>query len=342
MCIFGAHDFHEHEEVSFFHDPASGLRAIIAIHNTNLGPALGGCRMWPYASEKEAVTDVLRLSRGMTYKAAVAGLPLGGGKSVILGDAKSDKTDTLLRAMGRSVARMGGRYIVAEDVGTTVPDMDVIREETEYVAGYTGGAGNPSPSTAHGVFIGIRAAVKHKLGRDDCNGLRVAVQGLGSVGYSLCDWLHKDGAELVVADVGEEAAARAREEFGATVGDPASILAEEADVVSPCALGAVLDDETIPLIRAPIVAGAANNQLAEDRHGRALMEAGIFYAPDYVINAGGLIDVARTPLGIDIAEARRMLHRIGDTLMEIFRRSDAGGEPTNIIADRLAEERFAA
>jgi len=342
MAVFAHPEFDDHRQVVFCHDPAVGLRAIIAIHNTNRGPALGGCRMWPYASEAEAITDVLRLSRGMTYKAAMADLPLGGGKSVIIGNSKTDKTPELFRAFGRFVDSLGGQYIVAEDVGTTVPDMDIVREVTEHVAGLSGEAGNPSPSTAHGVFIGIEAAVAHKLGRNSVRDLTVAVQGLGSVGYGLCRYLAEAGAKLIVADIDSAAVARAKSEFSARAAAPDQILAADAEVVAPCALGAVINDASIADLKAVIVAGAANNQLAESRHGQALMERGVLYAPDYVINAGGLLDVARFPLHIDIEAARGKLHQIRDTLLEIFRRADREGRPTNIVADRIAEERFAA
>lgn len=341
MAVFDLPDFDDHEQVSAFYDPESGLRAIIAIHNTNRGPALGGCRMWTYESDAAALTDALRLSRGMTYKAAVADLPLGGGKSVIIGDSHKDKTEALMRAMGRAVETLGGRYIVAEDVGTTVPDMDIIRQETRHVAGVSGGAGNPSPSTAHGTFVGMRAAVKHKLGKDNLAGLAVAVQGVGSVGSALCDWLAKDGAKLFVSDIAEAPLRKVAAAHGATVVDNDAIYDLEVDVLAPCALGGGLNDESIARLKAAVICGSANNQLAEDRHGQALADRGILYAPDYVVNAGGLIDVARISLGISLDEAKAMLERIYDTLMEIFTRADRDNMPTNAVADRLAEERFA-
>ncbi len=340
MAVFEHPEFDDHEQIVFCADAETGLRAIIAIHNPNLGPSLGGCRMWPYAGEDEALTDVLRLSKGMTYKAAISGLPLGGGKAVIIGDARADKTPDLMRAFGRFVGHLGGRYITAEDVGTAVADMDAIREVTRHVAGLSGGAGDPSPSTAHGVFIGIEAAIRHRLGAAGVNGLSVAVQGLGHVGYGLCRYLAEAGAKLIVTDIDEAAVRRAVGEFGATAAAPDDIYAAEADVFAPCALGAVIDDDTIPRLKAPIVAGAANNQLAEERHGRVLMERGILYAPDYVINAGGLLDVARFPIGMDIEAARGKLHRIADTLAEAFARSDQEDIPVNLVADRMAEERF--
>ena len=342
MSVFDMPDFDGHEQVAFFSDAGSGLKAIIAIHNTNRGPALGGCRMWSYADSSEALTDALRLSKGMTYKAAITDLALGGGKSVILGDARADKTEAMMQAMGEAVDRMGGRYIVAEDVGTTVPDMDLIRTRTHHVAGVTGGAGDPSPSTAHGVYIGIRAAVRHRLDRNSLDGIRVSVQGVGSVGHSLCERLHGDGAQLWVTDISEEALERTRDEFGATVVGPDAIYDLEVDVYAPCALGATVNDDTIPRLRAPIVAGSANNVLAEERHGLELRERNILYAPDYVINAGGLIDVARFPLGISLEEAKVKLEQIDDTLTEIFARAETEGLPTSEIADRIAEERFQA
>ncbi|MCZ6862836.1 MAG: Glu/Leu/Phe/Val dehydrogenase [Alphaproteobacteria bacterium] len=340
MSVFDHPDFDDHQQVVFCHDKSVGLRAIIAVHNTNLGPALGGCRMWAYENDADAITDVLRLSKGMTYKAAMAGLSLGGGKAVIIGDPKKDKTKDLMHSFGRFIDQLNGRYITAEDVGTTVADMDAIRSVTLHVSGVTGGAGNPSPSTAHGVFVGIEAAVRHKLCKDSVKSLKIAVQGLGNVGYGLCRYLHEAGAKMIVADINKEAVARAVEEFGAVEVGTDDIQGVDADVFAPCALGAAINDETIPQLRVSIVAGAANNQLAEERHGAVLAERGILYAPDYVNNAGGLIDVARFKIDMDIEEARRKLQRIDDTLTEIFQRADKENKPTNEIADRIAEERF--
>lgn len=340
MPLFSHADYDDHERVVYGCDKTAGLKAIIAIHNTNLGPALGGCRMWPYGNDDEALTDVLRLSRGMTYKAAMAGLRLGGGKSVIIGDPKTDKTKELLLAFGRFVDQLNGRYITAEDVGTTVADMDTIRSMTLHVSGVTGGAGNPSPSTAHGVFIGIEAAVRFALGKDDVKGVTVAIQGLGSVGYGLCRYLHGAGAKLVVTDINQDAVKRAVDEFGATAVGLDEIYGAKADVFAPCALGATINDKTIPKLRARIVAGAANNQLAAPHHGAKLRERGILYAPDYVINAGGLIDVARFKVDMDIEQARAKLRQIDDTLTEIFTRADKEDLPTSEVADRIAEERF--
>jgi leucine dehydrogenase len=335
-----------HEEVAFGHDPESGLKAIIAIHNSARGPALGGCRMWPYESEAEALTDVLRLSRGMTYKAAMAGLELGGGKSVIIADPKQDKGPALYRAMGRFVDRFGGRYIVAEDVGVGVEDVEIMAAETRYVAGAgNGGAGDPSPATAYGVFMGLRAAVAKRLGRSSVAGLRVAVQGLGNVGRELAGLLSQQGAELIVSDIHDQAVEEAVRELGARSVAPDAIYDAEADVFAPCALGAILNDDTIARLRAKVVAGSANNQLADDRHGDALKARGILYAPDYVINAGGLIYVSgdarkRNGAGFDHDAALARVAGIQDTLTEVFARAKADDLATSAAADRIAEERF--
>ena len=342
MPVFEHEEFDNHEQVVFCRDAATGLHAIIAIHNTSLGPSLGGCRIWPFRSEQEALTDVLRLSRGMTYKAAVAGLPLGGGKAVIIADPKTQKTEAMMKAYGRHVDNLGRRYITAEDVGSTVADMDAIKTVTDHVVGVTGGAGDPSNSTAHGVFIGARAAARHKLGRDSMAGLHVAVQGIGHVGWFLCEYLARDGARLTVTDINQVALEKAEAEFGAAVVAPDEIYDVEADVFAPCALGAVVNDTTLPRLKTPIVAGSANNVLEDERHGIELRRRGILYAPDYVINAGGLIDVARFAVGFGMDVARQKLERIDDTLAEIFRRADAADTPTSEVADGLAEELFQA
>jgi leucine dehydrogenase len=296
MEIFETREFDGHELVVFGHDAATGLKAIIAVHSTALGPAAGGCRMWPYASTAAAVSDVLRLSRGMSYKNAMAGLKFGGGKAVIMGDARRDKSPELLQAFGRLVDSLGGRYITAEDVGTTIADMAHVARATRHVSGLgraPGEAGgDPGPKTALGVYLGIRAAVKFKLGRADLNGVSLAIQGLGGVGYHLSRLLAADGARLLVADVHKVAVQRVCEEFKAQAVPVEEILTQDVDVLAPCALGAILDGRSIPRLRARIVAGAANNQLAQDQDGAALQAAGILYAPDYVINAGGIISVA--------------------------------------------------
>lgn len=340
MSVFSSKDFDDHEAVIFHAEPESGLRAIIALHNTSRGPALGGCRMWPYESEDEAISDVLRLSRGMTYKSAIVELPYGGGKAVIIGDPHTKKTEALLRAMGRFVDSLNGRFFTGEDVGMTVADIDFLKQETNCARGSSEDSGDPSPATAYGVLHGIRAAVMHRFGRQSLADLKIAVQGMGSVGYQLCRHLADEGAHLLVADIVEEPVRRAVAEFGATAIAADGIHRAEADIYSPCALGAVIDDRTVPELGAKIVAGAANNQLAEARHGAALKARGILYAPDYVINAGGMIDVALAGLGNDRQGAMRRIAGIYDTLVEIFQRADSENQPTDVIADRMAEARF--
>lgn len=348
MNFFTHPEFDHHQAVHFCHDEASGLKAIIAVHNSNLGPALGGCRMWPYASDEEALRDVLRLSKGMTYKSALANLPLGGGKSVIIGDPRQHKTEALLRAMGRFLEQLGGHYIAAEDSGTGVQDLKVMALETNHVAGVISrpgllggtGTGDPSPATAYGTFVGLQAAVRHKLGRDNLDGLRVAIQGIGNVGYRLARHLHEAGAKLWVSDIYPEQLQRARDELGAIVVDSNEIIDLDVDVFAPCALGAVINDDTIDRLKAPIVAGAANNQLAEQRHGQALAERGVLYAPDFVINAGGIIDVCYERQGYDAGRVRAHVEGIGTTLSEIFERADRDQQTTSLIANQLAEERF--
>ena len=342
LSVFDAPGFDDHELVVFGRDSDSGLKAIVAIHDTTLGPALGGCRMWPYASEDEALADVLRLSQAMTYKHALADTGQGGGKAVVIGDSKTDKTPALMHALGRLVDTLGGRYITAEDVGTSVADMDEVRRATRHVAGHSGeGSGDPSPVTAYGVVCGIRAAVRHKLGRADLGGLKVAVQGVGHVGYALCGYLSEAGARLFVSDINDGALRRALEAYSAVAAAPDEIHGLDVDVFAPCALGGALNDATIPRIRASIVAGAANNQLAEAGHGRDLAERGILYAPDYVINAGGVINISLAD-DYDRDHAMRKAEKISDTLAQIFRRADADGLPTNQVADRMARERIAA
>ncbi|TAL29103.1 MAG: Glu/Leu/Phe/Val dehydrogenase [Alphaproteobacteria bacterium] len=349
MSVFSHKEFDQHEQVSFFHDAATGLRAIIAMHNTNLGPALGGCRMWSYESDDAALKDVLRLSKGMTYKAAVAGLPLGGGKSVIIGDSKKHKTPELMRAMGRAVNSFGGQYIVAEDVGTTTEDMNHINSQTKHVVGIAGGAhgsGDPSPTTALGVFTGLKAAVRHRLQRNDLKGLKVAVQGLGNVGYNLCRHLHQAGAQLIVTDMAADKVDMASREFGAMAVALNSIYDIEADVFAPCALGGILNDDTLTRIKAKVIAGAANNQLAEARHGDVLRDMKVLYAPDYVINAGGLISVYYEHLARSTNKAfeRQMVldhvAKIDGTSESIFKRADQEGISTSLAADRIAEGCF--
>ena len=341
MSVFSHREFDDHVEVVFCHDAESGLKAIIAIHNMNRGPALGGCRMWNYANEDEALTDALRLSRGMTYKSALANLPYGGGKSVIIGDSRTMKSEALFRAMGRFVDSLGGRYGVAEDVGISVADVEIMEKETRHVAGTRkGGVGDPSPGTAYGVFMGIRAAVKHKLGKDDVSGITVAVQGLGHVGRHLCRYLAGDGAKLIVTDIHKDTMEAVAKEFGGRAVEPDAIYDVEAEVYAPCALGATVNDETIERLKTPIIAGSANNQLAEARHGDILQRRGVLYAPDYVINAGGIINISHEGPGYDKAKAFAHIAQIHDTLEEIFRRAEATGDSTSDAADRIAEERF--
>ena len=337
----GLPDFDDHERVIRVSDTDSGLRAFIGLHDRTLGPALGGCRMWPYETETEAVTDVLRLSRGMTLKSAMAGVAAGGGKSVIIGDPRTDKTEALFRAFGRAVDRLGGRYISGEDVGVSVQDMDWAASETPYMLGTGERGGDPSPTTAYGVFVGLKAAVRHRLRRDSLDGVVVAVQGLGHVGFSLCELLRREGAALVVTDIDESAIERAKTEFDAEVVATEDIYDVDAEVFAPCALGAILNDDTVPRLRMAVVAGAANNQLLADRNGEMLKQHRILYAPDYVINAGGLIALSlqRTPDGYTAERALSLTARIGDTLAEIFSRADDEDRPTNAVADNIALER---
>ncbi|MBI3144699.1 MAG: Glu/Leu/Phe/Val dehydrogenase [Pseudogulbenkiania sp.] len=344
MSIFELPDFDGHEQVVFASDSRSGLKAIIAIHNTRRGPAMGGCRMWAYPDSTAAATDALRLARGMTYKNAMAGLPIGGGKAVIIGDARSAKSPELFRALGRAIDQLGGRYITAEDVGTSPADMSFVREETRYVAGLSGelgGTGDPSPATALGVFVGIEAAVRHRLGVDSVKGLTVAVQGLGHVGYDLARRVHEAGARLVVADIDRANAERAAAEFGARVVAPDEIVDAQADVFAPCALGAVLNRQSLPRLKCSVVAGAANNQLATDDIGEQLRDAGILYAPDYVINAGGIIKVCAEYLSEPVDSVEGRVRAIARTLGEVFQMAERDGIATSRAADTLARARFA-
>ena len=340
MEIFDKIEQYEHEQVVYCYDPPSGYRGIIAIHNTTLGPALGGTRFWNYTSDQEALTDVLRLSRGMTYKSAVAGLNLGGGKSVIIGDPKTKRREMIFRAHGRFVESLKGRYITAEDVGTSVEDMDYVHMETEYVTGLAGRSGDPSPVTAYGTYRGIKAAAKAKYGSDDLDGVTVAVQGAGHVGYFLCEDLAAEGAKLVVTDIDEDRVKRVVDEFGARAVGPDEIYGVDAQVFAPCALGAVVNDETLPQFSFDIIAGAANNQLAEERHGQELLDEEILYAPDYVINAGGVINVYGELNGWNNERSKRKAGEIYDTLEELFELSREEGIPTSEAADRLAERRI--
>ncbi len=343
MDVFDQIHVAHHEQVVFCHDAQSGLDSIIAIHDTTLGPALGGTRMWPYRSADEALTDVLRLSEGMTYKAAVADLELGGGKAVIIGDSKRDKTPDLLRAHGRFVDTLGGRYITAEDVGIGVEDMEYVYEETKHVTGIRStphGSGDPSPVTAYGVYHGIKASCRKKLGTDELKGIRVAVQGAGHVGYYLCENLASEGAMLTICDIDQERVRKVVDDFGATPVESDEIYDVECDVFAPCALGAIVNDGTLRRLRCSIVAGAANNQLQEDRHGDALDAKGILYAPDYVINAGGLINVYGELVGYGLETAKEKARGIYGTLLSIYDIAEEEATPTYRAADRLARERI--
>ncbi len=332
---------HTHEQVSFYYDPASGYRGIIAIHDTRLGPALGGTRFWNYHDDREALVDALRLSRGMTYKAAVAGLNLGGGKSVIIGDNHVTRREPIFRAHGRHVESLGGRYITAEDVGTSTADMEFIRTETEHVTGLLGKSGDPSPVTAYGVYRGIKACAQIRYGSDSLSGKVVAVQGCGHVGYSLIRLLHEEGARLIVTDIDPQRVKSVVEDFGATAVPTEAIYAQKANIFAPCALGAVINDETLAQLEVDIVAGAANNQLAEDRHGVELEKRGMLYAPDYVINGGGLINVNAELHGWTMERARNKAGEIYDSILRVFDIAREERIPSYLAADRLAEERIA-
>ena len=329
-----------HEQLVLCSDPSAGYKGIIAIHSTTLGPALGGTRFWNYATDEEAIVDALRLARGMTYKNAVAGLNLGGGKSVIIGDNKMRNREMIFRAHGRFVESLGGRYVTAEDVGTSPSDMDYVFNETKYVAGLAGRSGDPSPVTAHGVFRAIQASAKHKLGSDDLAGKTVTLQGCGHVGYYLAKELTKAGAKLIVTDIDPEKVRAVVDETKAKPVAPEEIYSQKADIFAPCALGAIINDKTIPQLKVAIVSGGANNQLAEERHGDILEEKGILYAPDYVANAGGVINVYSELAGWDATRSLRKADEIYNTTLGVFEIAEKDGIPTYRAADRLAERRL--
>ena len=337
-AVFDLPDFDAHEAVHHFHDRTTGLRAVIALHSTALGPAAGGTRFWHYADSQQAVTDALRLSRGMSYKNAMAGLPAGGGKAVILADDAGSKTPAMLAAFARAVDSLNGRYITAQDVGMTEADMVAFTEVTPHVAGLPGLGGNPGPSTARGVFLGVKAAIKRALGRDDVRGVHVAIQGVGSVGGGLARLLAAEGARLTLADVDQARATQLADELGAASVTSDAILAVSADIISPCALGAILTRETIAALDCAAVAGGANNQLATDAQGAELFARGILYAPDYVINAGGIINVLQHLGQGGDAEVTARIDRIPERLEAIWDESAATDTPPAQVADRMAQK----
>jgi leucine dehydrogenase len=331
-----------HEQLVVCNDTSAGYRGIIAIHSTTLGPALGGTRFWQYTTDEDAIVDALRLARGMTYKNAVAGLNLGGGKSVIIGNNKTVDREMIFRAHGRFVESLGGRYITAEDVGTSTADMDFVHMETKNVSGLAGRSGDPSPVTAHGVFRAIQASAKEKWGSDDLSSKTVSLQGAGHVGHYLAKELHGAGAKVIVTDIDQERVKHVVAEFGARAVGPDEIYGVQADIFAPCALGGIINDKTIPQLKVQIVCGAANNVLLEERHGKALEEKGILYTPDYVANAGGVINVYSELAGWSSARAFRKADEIYETVLKVFKIAKSDKVPTYVAADRLAEQRIRA
>lgn len=342
--VFGQASFNDHEQIVFCHDKDTGLKAIIGVHNTVLGPALGGTRMWKYSNEWEALNDVLRLSRGMTFKSAISGLNLGGGKAVIIGDSKLDKTPEMMTRFGQFVNSLSGKYITAEDVGTTTADMDLIRDVTPYVTGISeerGGSGNPSPVTAYGVYMGMKAAAKHQFGSDNLSGKKVLVQGTGHVGETLIDFLTKEGALVQISDINEARMQEVGAKYGAKIYTGGDIYSADVDIYAPCALGATVNDETIERLKAKVIAGAANNQLAnENIHGKMLQEKGILYAPDFLINAGGIINVYGEIANYGKEEALRRTENIYNTTLEIFAFAEANNITTHQAALSIAQKRI--
>lgn len=342
--VFGQMSFDNHEQIVFCNDKDTGLKAIIGIHNTTLGPALGGTRMWKYTNEWEALNDVLRLSRGMTYKSAITGLNLGGGKAVIIGDSKIDKTPELITKFGEYVNSLSGRYITAEDVGTTTEDMDLIREVTPFVTGISqskGGSGNPSPVTAYGVYMGMKAAAKYKFGTDNLSGKKVLVQGIGHVGETLVDYLVKEGAIVQISDINQNRLEEVQSKYGSKIFTGADLYTADVDIYAPCALGATINDDTVYKIKAKVIAGAANNQLANDSiHGQILKDRGIAYAPDFLINAGGIINVYAEIAKYDSAEAMKRTENIYNTTLEIFSFAEANNITTQQAAMSIAQKRI--
>ena len=344
--VFGQLSFDNHEQIVFCNDEDTGLKAIIGIHNTTLGPALGGTRMWQYKSEWEALNDVLRLSRGMTYKSAITGLNLGGGKAVIIGDAKTQKNDALMRKFGEYVNSLSGKYITAEDVGMETRDMDIIREVTPHVTGVSetiGGSGNPSPVTAYGVYMGMKAAAKYRFGTENLDGKKVLVQGVGHVGETLVKHITDEGAQVILNDINEARLEELSKKYGANVVLGNDIYGLDIDIYAPCALGATVNDASIAQLKAKVIAGAANNQLADElKHGKLLREKGIAYAPDFLINAGGIINVYAEVVGYDKAESLKRTENIYNTTLDIFNLADKENITTHQAAFNIAQSRIDA
>jgi len=342
--VFGPMSLYNHEQVVFCNDHDTGLKAIIAVHNTVLGPALGGTRMWMYKSEAEALNDVLRLSRGMTYKAAISGLNLGGGKAVIIGDSKKDKSEALFRKFGRFVENLNGKYITAEDVGTSTKDMEYVSMETSHVTGLPeimGGGGDPSPVTAYGVYMGMKASAKQMWGSDSLSGKKVTVQGVGHVGENLVKLLTKEGAKVYITDINEAQLKHVAKEYGAEIVSSDSVYDLDVDIYAPCALGATLNTDTIERLKCSIVSGAANNQLADEIvHGQMIMEKGILYAPDFLINAGGLINVYSELQGYNRDRAMTSTEHIYNVTLDIFKKSREEKITTLVAAKQMAEKRI--
>jgi len=342
--VFGQLSFDDHEQIVFCNDKDTGLKAIIGIHNSVMGPALGGTRMYNYANEWEALNDVLRLSRGMTFKAAITGLNIGGGKAVIIGDAKTQKTPELMRKFGEFVHSLSGRYITAEDVGMETADMDIVRDVTPYVTGISesrGGSGNPSPVTAYGVYLGMKAAAKQQFGSDVLSGKKVLVQGIGHVGETLVDYLTKEGAIVTIADINEQKLNEVGTKYNAQIFRGEDLYSADVDIYAPCAMGATLNDNTVYKIKAKVIAGAANNQLADENvHGAILQERGILYAPDFLINAGGIINVYAELAHYDKAEIMRKTENIYNTTLEIFDFAIANNMTPHHAALTIAQNRI--
>lgn len=342
--VFGQASFDNHEQVVFCNDKDTGLRAIIGVHSTVLGPALGGTRMWNYTTEWEALNDVLRLSRGMTYKAAITGLDLGGGKAVIIGDSKTQKNDELMRKFGEFVHSLNGRYITAEDVGMHTRDMEIVREVTPHVTGISeekGGAGNPSPITAYGVYMGMKAAAKFKFGTDNLEGKTIYVQGIGNVGETVVKHISEEGAKVFITDLNEDRLMEVKEKYGAKIYRGDNLFGEEMDIYAPCALGATINDSTIYELKAKVIAGAANNQLLDEhKHGKILMERGITYAPDFLINAGGIINVYAELVKYGKDEIYSKTENIYNTTLEILENAQSQGITSHQAAFQIAQNRI--